>query len=296
MANLITTPVPDEQYLGGHAPYVANPELATEIFLSGQSYRPSADTAATLIRLCQSTGYVGLVGPAACGKNALMSHLVDGHDIYVPLVSSTSRPIRRNNGVWEQDGVHYMYRTEQEQLADAQAGLFIEAAVIHDSYISGQHISQVEQALEAGKTVINEFEVYGVDVIRRLHPEWRAIGFVASSMDERNRIFAERSGSDGNTDDARRRNLSAAWELDKLLNKDAYAIFVNEMRQVNVEDLPELIAANAERLHKMIVDGANNGYQGHDDEQGREIVKNSLEGMLEMLGMDIEEVRVAKEA
>src|SRR4051812_45219052 len=77
-----------------------------------------------------------LVGPSSSGRNTIINELV-AEGGYHYIVSDTTRQPRVNNGVLEQDGREYWFRTEEDILADLQAGNFLEAAIIHDQQVSG---------------------------------------------------------------------------------------------------------------------------------------------------------------
>src|SRR5689334_11187497 len=77
-------------------------------------------------KILAETPFMVLVAPTSTGRNTLINELVKtGH--YYFIVSDTTRPPRQNNGVWEQDGREYHFRTEDQMLSEIQAGMFIEA-------------------------------------------------------------------------------------------------------------------------------------------------------------------------
>src|SRR5690606_21781404 len=101
-----------------------------------------------------------LVGPTSTGRNTLINELLKtGH--YYFLVSDTTRPPRQNNGVWEQNGREYYFRTEDDMLKDIQAGLFVEAEIIHNQQVSGTSIREIKKARDQGKIALADVEILG---------------------------------------------------------------------------------------------------------------------------------------
>lgn len=184
------------------------------------NYTPSTKTIATLARV----PLVLLVGPTASGRNTLINLLVQT-DRYYYIVSNTTRKPRKNNGVMEQQGVEYWFKTEEEFLADLKAGKFLEAAIIHKQQVSGINIAQLESAAEQGKIAVNEVENVGAAHIYAYKPDTLFIFLLPPDFP----TWMERLRGRGDMDEAEvcRRLQSAKEEISLALGEDYYQFVVN---------------------------------------------------------------------
>jgi guanylate kinase len=66
---------------------------------------------------------IGVAGPGAVGKGTLMRHL--GDNGFSTNINVTTRPVRTNDGVKEQDGVEYYFRTEEEYEQEKADGQYL---------------------------------------------------------------------------------------------------------------------------------------------------------------------------
>src|SRR5690348_10605533 len=71
------------------------------------------------------------VAPSATGRNTIIQELVKTGNYHF-IVSDTTRQPRMNNGVLEENGREYWFRSEEEMLDEIEHGDFIETAVIHN--------------------------------------------------------------------------------------------------------------------------------------------------------------------
>ena len=185
------------------------------------NYHPSEAAQETLraIRL------VLLVAPSSSGRNTIINKLLKtGH--YHFIVSDTTRKPRVNDGVLEQNGREYWFRTEDEVLAELRDGEFLEAAVIHEQQVSGISIRELKTARQANKIAINEVEVVGAANIHRIKPDTEIMFVVPPNFDEWMRRMHRRGELPA--DEVRRRLQSAARELGVGLEHDYYTFVVND--------------------------------------------------------------------
>lgn len=129
------------------------------------NYRPSEAAK----RILAETRLVLLVGPSSAGRNTIINELVKT-GAYHCIVSDTTREPRSNNGVLEQDGREYWFRTEESVLSELKRGDFLEAAIIHNQQVSGISIRELERARVANRIAINEVQIDGADNINRFKP------------------------------------------------------------------------------------------------------------------------------
>lgn len=108
-----------------------------------------------------------VAGPAGVGKTTLLSRLIsDEKETLLKAVSVTTRAPRAG----EIDGVSYHFWDEQRFQAAIERGEFLEHAVVHGSKRYGTLARFVEEQLDAGKDVVKDIDVQGVEQIRRLDP------------------------------------------------------------------------------------------------------------------------------
>jgi guanylate kinase len=184
-------------------------------------YRPSeaAREALKPVRL------IMLVGPTSSGKNTIVGELLrTGRYHYV--VSDTTRQPRENQGVMEQNGREYWFRSEDEMLADLEAGQFLEAAIIHDQQVSGTSIRELLSAEEEGKPALHEIDYIGADIVHATKPDARFIFIVPPSFDEW--MVRMRGRGELPADETRRRLESATKEIRTALDSDFYYFLVND--------------------------------------------------------------------
>lgn len=120
-------------------------------------------------KILAATPFVGMTAPTATGRNTIIRELVKTGNYYF-IVSDTTRPQRYNDGVLEQDGVEYFFRTEDAVLTDIKAGQFIEAEIIHSQQVSGVSVREVEKAKAESKIAITDLEIEGGINLARLKP------------------------------------------------------------------------------------------------------------------------------
>jgi len=185
-------------------------------------------------QILERTKLVLLIGPSSSGRNTIINELLQA-GAYHYIISDTTRKPRVNNGVMEQDGREYWFRSEEELLIDLQSGSFLEAAIIHNQQVSGISIRELEVAANEGKIAINEVEVVGADNIHAAKPDALFIFVVPPSFDEwmtRMKLRGELP-----PDETRRRVSSAVKEITTALERDYYHFVVNETFKHTARDI-----------------------------------------------------------
>jgi guanylate kinase len=194
-----------------------------------------------------------LLAPTSAGKNTVIKHqLKTGRYYYV--VSDTTRPPRANDGVMEQNGQEYWFRTEDQMLADLRAGEFLEAEIIHNQQVSG--IRELEAAQQQGKIAITDVDIKGVENVIRAKPDTIAIMLLPPSFEEWQRRFAARGQM--RPDEQKRRLETSRKIFQDGLNQDYYHFVISD----NIEQSGGIIDA--------IVDGKANPHQG----RGRSLIEH----------------------
>lgn len=125
-------------------------------------------------QIAAATRLVLLVGPSSAGRNTIINELLKTGKYHV-IISDTTRQPRSNNGVMEQNGREYWFRSEEEMLKDVESGEFLEAEIIHGQQVSGTSIRELKKASEAHKIAINDVDIGGIENILRAKPDTIAV-------------------------------------------------------------------------------------------------------------------------
>jgi guanylate kinase len=104
-----------------------------------------------------------IAGPAGSGKTTLCDRLVAEAPVFSRVVTTTTRAPRAG----EVDGVHYHFLTPGQFDAKAAAGAFLEWAWVHGKNRYGTLASSVLDPLAAGRSLVINIDVQGVDNFRR---------------------------------------------------------------------------------------------------------------------------------
>lgn len=183
-------------------------------------------------------GRVAIVsGPSGVGKSTICKEVAARlQDIYLS-ISATSRP----RGPGETHGREYWFVSEQEFQDRIDRGLFLEHASVF-GHLYGTPKDKVDEALEAGKTVILEIDVQGAKQVRTVYPDAVMIFVLPPSE----RVLADRMDQRGREDSeaAEERlngagsEIAAAWQYYKhmVINEDLQQA-IDEVIQI-VRDIP----------------------------------------------------------
>ncbi len=198
------------------------------------NYHPSQTAKQTLAE----ANLALLVGPSSSGRNTIINELLKT-DSYYFLVSDTTRRPRVNNGIPEQNGREYWFRTEDEVLAEIQRGEFVEAAIIHDQQVSGTSIREIHKAHQLQKTALTEVEVVGANHIHQLKPDTTLIFVLPPSFE----VWMERLHNRGAmpAQEVRSRLETACQEFRAALDHDYYHFVVNDKLEYTVATVDAII-------------------------------------------------------
>lgn len=189
-------------------------------------------------RILNQTPFMVLVAPTSTGRNTLINELIKtGH--YYFIVSDTTRPPRQNDGVWEQDGREYYFRSEDEMLEDIQAGMFVEAEVIHKQQVSGVSIREIKKAQEQGKIAITDVDLLGGVNVATLKPDAWVICLLPPSFEEWLRRIHGRTKV-GN-EELRNRMETAINIFRTTLEDDRFTFIVNVEKEETVKILENMV-------------------------------------------------------
>ena len=149
-----------------------------------------------------------IAGPAGSGKSTLCDRLLQERRIFSRVVTTTTRPPRPG----EINGIHYHFFSADEFRRRLAAGDFLEWARVHGNHedrLYGTLRSSVIDPLKAGRSLVLNIDVQGVENFRRIATENATLRAALTtvfivvdpvSMAERMR----RRGQDGEPEIARR--------------------------------------------------------------------------------------------
>jgi guanylate kinase len=185
-----------------------------------ENYKPSAAARETL----KGMKLVLLTAPTAGGRNTIINKLVETGNYHF-IVSDTTRHKRVNNGVPEQDGREYWFRTEEAILSDLKHGAFLEAEIIHGQQVSGISMRELERAKQMHKIAIDEVDIRGIANVMPTKPDTTGILVVPPTFEE----WLRRVASRGHMDPAeRRRRFESAAEIYNMAGRGDHVVIIND--------------------------------------------------------------------
>ena len=222
------------------------------------AYHPSDEA----IRLLKETPFVLLAGITGAGRDTIVQKLVVKGEYY-PYVTSTTRPIRSNDGILEQNGVEYYFISHDQAVKNLHNRNYLEVSVVHE-HINGLTLDELERVHDSGKIGLSDITPDGVDKFKNLAPEVIAIFVVPPSYE----AWLERAKSRYNNEEDfweswPPRRESALRELQDALDKPYYHFVINDVLEDAVEACHK-IAHSHDVYHRK-------------DEEARKIVQELLE-------------------
>jgi guanylate kinase len=196
-----------------------------------------------------------LIAPTSGGRNTIIRYLV-GTEGYHYIVSDTTRAPRINDGILEENGREYWFRSEEEVLQDLRAGEYLEAEILHSQQVSGISIRELEKAQQQNKVAVTDIDLEGIHNILKAKPGTWAVMIVPPSFDEWQRRIAGRG-------------VMSPQEYDRRL-ETAYKIFDDGLKQTYYQFV---ISENVEQSAAIIKAIVNGGHNPHQD-RGRTLVSD----------------------
>lgn len=176
-------------------------------------------------------------GPSGAGKGTLVRRIMDRVPDAWLSISATTREPRPG----EQDGVSYLFVSQDEFERMIRDGGLLEWARVHDhSY--GTPRSLVEEHMRAGDQVILEIDVQGAFQVREKLPQAHLIFIAPPSMDELRSRLVGRGTEDAADVELRMRDAEG-----EMARKDDYdVVFVNDDLETCTQDLVDYITGLAD--------------------------------------------------
>ncbi len=199
-----------------------------------KNYQPSPESIAFL----KDMELVILLGVTAAGRNTLIDELVR-RGTYTFILSDTTRPPKLRNGVMEQDGIQYNFRSEEDVLADLEAGKFLEAELIHDQQVSGISIRELERAEASGKIAIDEVDILGTVNIRKVKPDTKFIFILPPSFEEWQHRWMARE--EITSQEVKNRMQTAERVLEQALDGEKFSFVINDDVRAAADKLDQIV-------------------------------------------------------
>jgi guanylate kinase len=127
-------------------------------------------------------------GPSGVGKSTICKEVIKRLDDVELNISVTTRPKAKS----ERDGLDYWFVSKQQFKERIDRGEFLEYVEVFGN-LYGTPKDKVEQALQAGKTVILEIDVQGAKQVKAIYPDAVMIFILAPTQ----KTLAERMSSRG---------------------------------------------------------------------------------------------------
>lgn len=176
----------------------------------------------------QGLKLIVLLGPTAAGRNTVIRQLLQTGKYHF-IVSDTTRKPRINDGVPEQNGQEYWFRSEEEVLQDLRNGEYLEAEIIHNQQVSGISIRELIKAKAAQKMAITDVDLKGAHNILRAKEDTIVIMLLPPSFAEWQRRMAAR-GKMGK-DEEKRRLATANQNFEDALKHNYHFVITDDIKR-----------------------------------------------------------------
>ena len=219
------------------------PTLAQKV----KDYKPDE----SVKKVLKSTQILLMVGISGAGKDTIKDELLKKDD-YHHIVSHTTRKMRMNDGILEQNGVEYHFIDFEtaETMLDNHA--YVEANIYSEN-IYGTSLAEIQMAHDEGKIAITDMEVQGVGEFMELAPETvKPVFFLPPSYEEWQSRWSKRySNKDSahSKDNIDLRFNTAKVELENALGAHYFYFVINE-NLTNTVDLVDHIAHSTDDAEK----------------------------------------------
>jgi len=168
------------------------------------------------------------VGISGAGKDTLLRRLISRYpDDYSFLITTTTRPLRKNNGVLEVDGVDYYFidkPTAERMLAE---GAYVEVNY-YAFNVYGASIAEIARGGQDHKILISDIDVNGIGNFVRLGMNVKPVFVLPPSYEVWRERVQGRYGNTGNPKDLQKRLATALSELEAALHNDYYYLVIND--------------------------------------------------------------------
>jgi guanylate kinase len=128
-----------------------------------------------------------IIGPTAVGKSSIIEKALADYPRLRDIITYTTRSLRA--GESEGNPYHFVSQEKFKQLADA--GFFLETAVVHGN-LYGTPRDQIVGAAEEGKAIIIDIDVQGAKKLMQQFPETVTVFLMPPSLEALGERFVKR--------------------------------------------------------------------------------------------------------
>lgn len=154
-----------------------------------------------------------VAAPSGAGKSSFVERIAREIPILFDTVTYTTRPMREG----ESQGQPYYFIDETEFKKKVSDNFFVEHAIVHGRMYGTSRI-QIEEAFSAGRPVIMDVDVQGVDTFKKVFPFVKSIFILPPSLPELRLRLARRDS--GKTYDLDLRLKNAEAEIKRAIDFD----------------------------------------------------------------------------
>lgn len=171
--------------------------------------------------------------PSGAGKTTIVRHLLSHFDELAFSISVTTRAQRH----YEQDGIDYYFRSEEDFKKLLAEGAFVESEEVYEGLFYGTLRSEVERLWSLGKSIIFDIDVKGARNLKHQFPKEALTVFIKPPSAE---VLFER---------LRKRQTEDPESLQKRIDKAVEELsFEKEFDRVLVNDKLEIALQEAEQI------------------------------------------------
>jgi guanylate kinase len=192
------------------------------------------------LALIKDTKILLLVGPTGAGKDALKIELLKTNN-YHHIVSHTTRPLRINHGIPEEDGVdyHFIDLPKAEEMIEKHE--FIEAKNNHGN-LYGTSINEIKLAHDDHKVALTDVDVQGVREYKELDSNVTAVFLLPPSFVVWQDRLTHRYGDVVDASDHKVRLQTALGELEELQTSGFYSAVINDYMPDTFKQVTAIVA------------------------------------------------------
>ncbi len=188
-----------------------------------KNYEPTASTK----ELIRQTSVVLLVGASGSGKTTITHHLLSLGNYY-RVISHTTRPPRKNNGILEKDGREYHFIDFEKAMNMLKNKEFVEAK-LYGKHIYGTSVHEFKLANKNNKIAITDVEIQGVtEYMKFALQSTYPVFLLPPTYEVWHERWQQRYGQDRNDSDFKNRIKTAVKEIEHVLNTDYFYLVVND--------------------------------------------------------------------
>lgn len=199
------------------------------------------------LKVLKDTKLVLCDAATAAGRNTIIRELLKTNEYYY-IISDTTRKPRVNDGVLEENGVVYWFRTEDEMLAELKAGKLVEAELIHKQQVSGMSTREIDKARKQNKIAITDVDRVGVTNVKAAKDDVICLFVIPPDYD----TWQKRIEGRGKMDPAEfsRRMETAFLEYQNALSQDYYLFLINDKLDDAVREIRNIVAGKVDSTYQ----------------------------------------------